>query len=120
MGTDAAYNYYNAPNGRRPKAVTVTLSRASWTGPHVPGIARVRVGPITVDSAGQPHVGAPVEQRSWVIRSGGTKAFVIAAPRPPFRVEVHVTSTFSPADYGLADARRLGAQVAFGVLPRSS
>jgi hypothetical protein len=120
MGADAAYNYYNPPDRRRPQAVTVTVSRASWTGPHVPGVAHVRVGRITVDSAGRPHVGAPVEQRSWVIRSGGTKAFVIAAPRPPFRVEVHVTSTFSPADYGLADARRLGAQVAFGVLPRSS
>jgi hypothetical protein len=120
MGADAAYNYYNPPDRMRPQAVTVTVSRASWGGPHVPGVARVRVGQITVDSAGRPHVGAPVEERSWVIRSGGTKAFVIAAPRPPFRVEVHVTSTFSPADYGLADARRLGAQVAFGVLPRSS
>jgi hypothetical protein len=120
MGADAAYNYYNAPEGRRPQAVTVTLSRASWNGPHVPGTARVRVGPITVGAAREPQIGAPVAERAWVIRNGETKTFVISAPRPPFRVEVQVAPTFSPADFGLPDARRLGAQVAFDVLLRSS
>lgn len=120
MGADAAYNYYNAAEERRPQAVTVTVSRAGWTGPHVPGVARVRVGPITVGSAGEPQIGAPVVERAWVIRSGGTKAFVIAAPRPPFRVEIRIDPTFSPADYGQPDTRQLGAQVAFGVLPPRS
>jgi hypothetical protein len=120
MGSDATYNYYGARDGRRPQAVTVTVSRASWGGPHVPGFARVRVGPIAVDAAGQPQVGAPVTERIWTIRSQGTKAFVIAAPRPPFRAEVHISSTFSPVDYGQLDARRLGAQVAFNVLLRGS
>jgi hypothetical protein len=121
MGSEAAYNYYNAPEGRPPpRAVTVTVSRGSWKGPHVPGVARVRVGPITVDSNGAPQIGSPAAEQNWAIRSGGTKAFVLRAPRPPFRVEVDVAPTFSPADYGQPDARRLGAQVAFGVLPRSS
>jgi hypothetical protein len=121
IGSDAAYNYYNAPEGRRPpRAVTVTVSRASWKGPHVPGVARVRVGPLTVDSAGGPQIGAPATEQTWAIRSEGTKAFVFRAPHPPFRVEVTVAPTFSPVDYGQPDARRLGAQVAFGVVPRNS
>jgi hypothetical protein len=120
MGGDAAYNYYNAPDGRRPQAVTVTLSRASWKGPSVPGVARVRVGPIAVDAAGAPQIGAPAVEKTWAIRRDGTKAFVFAAPRPPFRVEVDVAPTFSPVEYGQADARRLGAQVAFDVLLRGS
>jgi hypothetical protein len=120
MGADAAYNYYNAPDGRPPQAVTVTVSRAAWKGPHVPGVASVRVGPIGVDAAGLPQIGAPAVEQRWVIRSEGTKTFVIAAPRPPFRVEVHVAPTFSPVEYGQLDARPLGAQVAFEVLLRGS
>jgi hypothetical protein len=120
MGADAAYNYYSAPNGKRPQAVSVTVSRASWKGPHVPGVVRVQVGPIAVDAAGLPQIGSPAVVRTWAIRPEETKAFVFAAPRPPFRVEVDVAPTFSPVEYGQADARRLGAQVAFDVLPRTS
>jgi hypothetical protein len=120
MASDAGYNYYNPPDGRRPQAVTVTVSRAAWKGPHVPGVARVRVGPIAIDGAGLPQIGTPAVEQTWAIRSEGTKVLVFRAPRPPFRVEVHVAPTFSPVEYGQLDARQLGAQVAFGVLPRSS
>jgi hypothetical protein len=38
---------------------------------------------------------------------------VIPTPKPPFRVEVRISPTFSPSDYGQSDRRELGAQVAF-------
>jgi hypothetical protein len=37
----------------------------------------------------------------------------VRAPRPPFRVEVHVDATFTPARFGLGDARALGGQLVF-------
>jgi hypothetical protein len=104
MGGDAAFNYYASPNGGRPRAVTVSVSRAAWNGPDVPGVVRVRVG--------------RVEQR-WVIHSQLAKTFVLPAPRPPFRARVHISPTFSPAEFGRGDPRQLGAQVSFGVVPRT-
>jgi hypothetical protein len=51
--------------------------------------------------------------RHWVVRAGARKSFVIPTPRPPFRIEVAVSPTFSPSDYGESDRRQLGAQVSF-------
>jgi SAM-dependent methyltransferase len=41
-----------------------------------------------------------------------TRGLVLQTPRSPYRLEIHVQPTFSPADYGLGDTRQLGAQVA--------
>ena len=105
MGGDASYSYYVSPNGSRPRAVKVTVSRASWNGPDVPGEVRVRLDGM---------------ERTWQIHSQLARTFVLPAPRPPFKVEVHVAPTFSPAQFGRADPRQLGAQVAFGLVPPTS
>jgi hypothetical protein len=36
---------------------------------------------------------------------------MLPTPKPPFRLEIHTGSTFSPADFGSLDTRQLGAQV---------
>jgi hypothetical protein len=53
----------------------------------------------------------PAAAKTVVLHSGGRRVVVLTAPPPPYRVDVDVTPTFSPADYGLADTRQLGAQV---------
>jgi hypothetical protein len=47
------------------------------------------------------------------MRDGERARFVLRTPPPPFRVEVTVSPTFSPSDFGFVDQRDLGAQVAF-------
>ena len=49
--------------------------------------------------------------REWTIRSRAGRRFTLPTPGVPYRVEVHVGSTFTPADYGYPDTRQLGAQV---------
>jgi hypothetical protein len=88
--------------------VTVTLSRALWRGPDVPGHARVQVVPLKGPRAGQALVA-----RTWTLHSGGGHAFTLPAPNRPFVVTVHVSPTFSPSQFGQADTRQLGAQVRF-------
>jgi hypothetical protein len=105
MGGDASYSYYTSPNGRRPRAVRVTVSRVAWNGPDIPAEVRVRLGRA---------------ERTWMVHSQLSRTFVLGAPRPPFRVEVHISPTFSPADFGRGDPRQLGAQVSFEVVPPAS
>ena len=44
-------------------------------------------------------------------------AFTLNAPAPPYQIAVTVDPTFSPAQFGGLDARQLGAQVEFRLLP---
>jgi hypothetical protein len=120
MGGDAAYNYFGSAGGKAPRQLRIGLSRAGWTGTDVPGNVRIRVGRIHVDSAGGVQLAAGAVERTWVIHSGTARTFFVQAPPPPFRVEVRIDPTFSPADYGQPDTRQLGAQVGFEVLPRGS
>ena len=104
-GADSSYTrYVPTPGGR----VTVTLSRALWRGPDVPGHARVQVVPLKGPRAGQSLV-----TRTWTLHSGGGHSFTLPAPDRPFVVTVHVSPTFSPSQFGQADTRQLGAQVRF-------
>lgn len=120
MGGEAAYNHYASAGGQTPRRVRVVLSRAGWTGTDVPGAVRIRVGRIQGDSTTGPQLSERAAEQRWVIHSGKAKGFVFKAPPPPFRVEVRIDPTFSPADYGHPDARKLGAQIGIDVLPRAS
>jgi hypothetical protein len=103
MGADAAYTRYaSSPHGLR--TVVVTLSRRSWIGKDVPGRVRIEL-------ARGPRVTAA---RRWVIHAGQERRFSFVAPRAPFQLRVHVEPTFSPAQFGGADTRQLGARVSFG------
>jgi hypothetical protein len=116
MGPDAAYNQFVPADGKAPRRLQIVLSRAGWPGPDKPGNVLIRVGRIKRGAAG-PELAEPVAERTWVIHSGIAKRFVFRAPPPPFRVEIRIDPTFSPADYGHPDTRQLGAQVGIRVRP---
>jgi hypothetical protein len=101
MSADAAYTQFVVHRRGR---ITVTLSRAAWQGPDVPGHAKIDL--TTID-------GKPLATRKWVIHSGRTRSFTLPTPPRRFRVTVHIAPTFSPSQFGQTDTRQLGAQVAF-------
>jgi hypothetical protein len=105
MSSSASYNRYSAktPPGR----VLVSLSRAAWSGPDVPG--RVR---IELVAAGKRRVVG-----RWVIHRGGSRTFGVPTPPGRFGIAVLIAPTFSPSQFGRADTRQLGAQVHFTFEP---
>jgi Dolichyl-phosphate-mannose-protein mannosyltransferase len=108
MGDFAALTHYATPSSRG--RLHVRVSREGWGRPSPPGDVTLTVGPL-VDAGGQPAVGKPASSRTWRVRSGQARSFFLPTPKVPYRLEVRVTPTFSPADYGEADPRRLGAQL---------
>lgn len=111
MGADASYVQYAFPEDG-PGRVEVGVARTGWSGPDVPGDLRIEVGPLVVADGG-PGLGDVTATRTWVIHSKAQKVFELPTPPPPFRVQIHVEPTFSPAEFGLDDPRQLGAQVSF-------
>jgi hypothetical protein len=107
-GERAVYRRYVGPP--RPGTVIVTLSRRAWTGPDVPGSIVLSAG----------RLGDPRPVGGIVIHSGQEQDISLAVPRPPFEVSIEVGPTFSPADFGQADTRQLGAQVRFTYRPASA
>jgi hypothetical protein len=110
----AAYTVYSVPG---PGSVDVYLSRAAWTGPDKPGNVTVTIGTLGRDPDGGLAIGKQTGEKHYVIHSAKSTTLRMKAPKPPFRVEVHVDPTFSPAEFGGADTRQLGAQVAFTYVP---
>jgi hypothetical protein len=105
-GPSATYTNYSG----RPGVIRVDVGRAGWGGPDVPG--EVTIGVERVDS------GRRVSTISWVVHTGSKRRFRLRVPTSPFRVNIRVEPTFSPAAYGFGDTRQLGAQVAFAFEPR--
>ena len=90
-----------------------------WKGKDVPGKVTIKVGPD--GRARQPA--RPAVSRRRAIHDGislgrGRNGSWFAA-RAPFRVEVSISPTFSPAelDPTQGDVRELGARVGFGFIP---
>jgi hypothetical protein len=114
-GEKASLTQYGA-SGR---VFEVSLSReAVRRGP--PAKVTLRLGP--VERRGASTVMTSVTHRRTVVIPNGAKRVVrLSAPTPPFRLELSVTPTFQPADFGSTDTRELGMQVAFEAigLPRS-
>jgi hypothetical protein len=108
MGGFAALTHYKSPN--RPRHLHVRISREGWGGESPPGHVTMRLGPLVVKD-GQPAVGEPAASRTWTVRSGMAKSFVLPTPRSQFRLEVRIDPTFSPVNFGEADTRQLGAQL---------
>jgi hypothetical protein len=106
MGASASYTRYASAPG----AVRVRLSRRTWHKPAPPSHVTIRVVPL---AAG----GAPTESQTGTVRNGESQTFLLRTPNLPYRVDIHATPTFSPADYGEADNRRLGAEVALTRIP---
>jgi hypothetical protein len=108
MGNNAAFSVFGS-RGNRPLKVSVTLGRAGWGGPDVPGHVRIVVGK---PSAASGKLVKVYEVRRWIVHSLEQRTFTFDV-RPPVRVEVHIQPTFSPSQFGLSDTRQLGAQVSF-------
>lgn len=101
-GADAIYTRYS-PGA---KVVFVDLSFPEL--PAVPG--RVRVELVSN--------GSTVAHRAWTVRSDSERTFRFRAPPAPFSVRIHVMSTFSPSQFGLADTRQLGVLAKIRALPQ--
>jgi hypothetical protein len=114
-GADAFFTRYSPEESRGEVAIFVSRP---WTGPELPdGIARITVGTLAPGPDGTPQINEVTTKREW--RPGSTKGklFVVPTPSGPFRIEIHVEPTFSPASYGLPDARQLGVKASFRFLP---
>ena len=99
--------HYRRHADSAPGRMRVTVSRRAWAGPDVPGAVKVR---LSADS------GAAAET-DWTIHSKQHRVVEFVVPRGPFDIDVTVSPTFSPADFGSPDTRQLGAQVVFDYLP---
>jgi len=105
MGAYASYNHFSPHSP--PGSVTISLSRALWTGPDVPGHVRI----VRTTDHGRQVV------RRWTIHSGASRTFTVPVSRGPFAIAVTISPTFSPSTYGQPDTRQLGAQVSFRFRP---
>ncbi len=109
MGATAAYSYYADAPGRR---VNVALSREAWGGEDVPGTVTIQVGRPVASGSGA-VIGTVTARQSIVLHRLERRVVTLAAPKPPFRVEITISPTFSPSQFGQADTRQLGAVVTF-------
>jgi hypothetical protein len=110
-GSFSAYNQFSTPGGRA-GWIRVTVSRAGWQGKDKPGNVTLTAGRLIQGKDKQPAMGRVTDVDRWVVHSGKTRVFVVRAS-PPTRVEVRISPTFSPHDYGGSDRRELGAQVSY-------
>ncbi len=108
----SAYNQFSTP-GNRPGYIRVTVSRAAWQGQDRPGRVTIVAGRLVRGADLQPAMGRVSAVLHWVVHSGKTRVFTVHVS-PPARIEVRVSPTFSPHDYGGSDRRQLGAQVSYG------
>ena len=117
MGSTATFNQY-ASSGSRRGFVKVLLSRVASCGPDKPGRVTVKVGTVVVGPQKQPALGRVLEERTGVIHQCKVLPFLIPVT-VPFRVEVTIEPTFSPAelDPRSGDTRQLGARPEFGFIP---
>ena len=81
----------------------------------------VLMGTLVIGPDKEPAIGKVTAVRTWRIHAKEAKTFTLRAPGPEFRVEVHVSPKFMPAQVisGLSDRRELGAQVQYNfIAPR--
>jgi hypothetical protein len=117
MGSTASFTQYAPVKGAKRGFAKIFLSRSGWCGPDVPGNVTVKVGSVVV-SANQPAIEEVRTTRRGVLHACSGLPFLIPAT-VPFRVEVTIEPTFSPAelDERSSDQRQLGAQPSFAFLP---
>jgi hypothetical protein len=112
-GAHAAYNQYATPH-ERSGVLAVTVSRVAANGaPARPGNVTIKLGQLVIGPDHEPALGRALAVRHWLALAGKQRTFVISTPRPPFRVQITVSPTFSPHDYGASDMRQLGVQASF-------
>ena len=115
-GAHATYDQFEVPPPG--SSLVVGVSRTNWRGPDVPGAVKIRVGTLAAGKGGHARMGRTIATRTWVIHSGIARNFRFRAPRRPFRVDLQVNPTFSPADFGYPDSRSVGALFGVRIVPR--
>jgi hypothetical protein len=114
----AGYNRFETP-GNEASTMLVTVSKKGFCGKNVPGKVLIQLGPLALGQQGNGVLQRATETRRWVVNSCEERTFTLAAPPPPFHVEVTIDGTFVPheLDPSLSERRRLGAMVAFSWIP---
>jgi hypothetical protein len=92
----------------------VRLSWREWSGPNKARIT-ITMGTLAIGSDKQPRIGKVTDVKTWTIRAHEEKSFVLQAPGPRFRLEVHVSPRFHPHDYDPAngDRREVGVVIKY-------
>jgi hypothetical protein len=110
---DTAYTRYSTTGGHA-GTMRVLVSWREWAGPNTAKVT-VLMGRLVIGPDKQPALGKVTAVRHWTLRAKKSKSFTLAAPGPQFRVEVHVSPKFMPAQLSSAstDRRELGAQVSY-------
>jgi hypothetical protein len=115
----AAHNQFDVTR-RGSGTLQVFLSRQVFCpkGVHLPGVAQVRIGPIVRGRDKQPAIGRVTGSETTYVPVCGSRSVLLPTPKVPWRAEVSI-QTFVPKqeDPSSSDARALGAQVGFSVLP---
>jgi hypothetical protein len=106
MGADASFTRYGASTG----SVRVRVSRRTWHKPSPPARITIRTVPLGDASVA-------TDLKTWTVGTGLSRTFTLKTPKPPYQVLIHATPTFSRSDYGEADTRQLGAEVAVTPAP---
>jgi len=117
MGSDATYTVWSSPS-EQAGTMHVTISRQSWAGKDIPGHVRITIGRLGYHKVGGElgfGITAATASRVWTVHSRQSRTLALPTPKPPFRVEVHISPLFVPArlDPRSTDRRHLGAQVTF-------
>ena len=119
MGKSSTYTRYDVAGLGR-GFVKVVLSRQGACFPNLePADAVVKVGPVAIDASEQPSIGDVTATREAKVPACAVTPVLVRVPSDPWRVEVSVHPTFSPAelDPSLGDRRQLGAVVSFEFVP---
>ena len=114
---DSAYNRFSTP-GQKPGYAVVDVSRVNACGAPVgPAGVVVKIGKLVEGKDKQPHIGRLDDTQKWTLRIGSARRFVLKTPKPPFRVEIRISPTYAPLNFGGSDQRQLGGQVGFSFSP---
>lgn len=110
MGGSMSFSRYDTPPGI-PGRVRIELSRPRC-GKDVRSTVTISLGRVGVGATGQPSINEPKNRAYGVLHSCQTKTFDLPTPPGPWRVEIAITPTFSPAalDPRETDRRELGAR----------
>lgn len=115
MGPSASQTRWWTPNNA-PGTIHVRISRTAWQGANIPGHVQIVVARLAWKQVGDElelDTTAASARRFVTVPKGGVKLVTVPTPKPPFRVELHASSTFVPARAvpGSGDTRELAAQV---------
>jgi hypothetical protein len=112
---DGTWAYFGPQ--RTPGLVHVVVARKGFCSKDAPGThAIVRIGPLALDEQHGPEVAHATKTVRFKLENCGQRDITLRIA-PPVAVQVHVSPTVRPSDYGASDNRDLGAQVGFSFTP---